>query len=293
MIKNKPVMILGVGILIALVVAIVSYSYLQKKTAVQVQSVETQPLVVAAVDMPWGEVLSTSTVKLQSYLKASPPPGAFTDPSQVAGRTLLYPVVIGEPILESKLAPQTAAAGGVGAIITPKKRAMAVRVDKVIGVSGFIRPGSRVDVLVTIAPKSTDAGPMTKIVLENILVLAIGSEMEKAGKQEKPTVVDVITMEVTPEEGEKLALSATEGKLQMALRNSTDSAEVSTRGTTIPALLSSYSGPAAPPKVQKVAVKPASSGQPPRKEPPKPPATFSVELIKGTSVSTHKFEKGE
>ena len=77
MIKNKPVIILGVGILIALVVATVSYNYLQKKTAVQVQSVETQPLVVAAVDMPWGEVLSTSTVKVQPYLKATLPPGAF------------------------------------------------------------------------------------------------------------------------------------------------------------------------------------------------------------------------
>jgi pilus assembly protein CpaB len=293
MIKNKPVLILGAGVVIALVVAIISYGYLQKRTAVQVQSVDTQPLVVAAVDMPWGEVLATSTVKLQPYLKATLPPGSFSEPGQVVGRTLLYPVVIGEPILESKLAPKTAAAGGVGAIITPKKRAMAVRVDKVIGVSGFIRPGSRVDVLVTIAQKTGDSGPMTKIVLENILVLAVGSEMEKGTKQEKPTVVDVLTMEVTPEEGEKLALAATEGKLQMALRNSTDSDGVSTRGTTIPALLSSYSGPAAPPKAQKVAAKPGSSRPAPSQTPPPRPATFSVELIKGTSVSTHKFERGE
>jgi pilus assembly protein CpaB len=291
MIKNKPVVILGLGIFIALVVAVASYSYLQRKTAVQVQAVDTQPLIVAALDMPWGEVLSTSTVKVQYYLKASLPPGGFTEPSQVAGRTLLYPVVVGEPILESKLAPKTAQAGGVGAIITPKKRAMAVKVDKVIGVSGFIRPGNRVDVLVTISQKGEASVPITKTVLENVLVLATGSEMEKGAKQEKPAVVDVITMEVTPEEGEKLALSATEGKLQMALRNSTDAAEVATKGTTIPALLASYSDPA-PPKLAKAAVKPASSRPAPRQEAPKS-AVFSVELIKGATVSNHKFERGE
>jgi len=148
-----------------------------------------------------------------------------------------------------------------------------------------------VDVLVTISQKGEASVPITKTVLENVLVLATGSEMEKGAKQEKPAVVDVITMEVTPEEGEKLALSATEGKLQMALRNSTDAAEVATKGTTIPALLASYSDPA-PPKLAKAAVKPASSRPAPRQEAPKS-AVFSVELIKGATVSNHKFERGE
>jgi len=285
MLKNKAVIILGIGIVIALVVSLFSYSYLQKKTNVQVQAVEMQGVVVAAVDMPWGSVLGPNVVKSEPYLKKTLPPGSFSDPTLVSGRTLLFPVKAGEPILESKLAPASAQAGGVGAIITPKKRAMAARVDKVIGVSGYIKPGSRVDVLVTLSKTGEGGNPITKIVLENILVLAVGSEMEKTGKEEKPTPVDVITLEVTPEEAEKLALSATEGKLQMALRNSSDMAEVNTRGTTIPSLLASYSGP--------VPVK-APEKRPPavRQAPPKP-KTFTVELIRGTTVSTQKFERGE
>ena len=99
---------------------------------------------------------------------------------------------------------------------------MGVKVDKVVGVSGFIHPGNRVDVLVTLSRNERQNEPTTKIVLENILVLATGTELEKSGKQEKPAQVDVITLEVTPEEGEKLALAASEGKLQLALRNYTD-----------------------------------------------------------------------
>ena len=288
MLKNKAVIILGVGIVIALLVSLFSYSYLQKKTNVQVQALETQGIVVAAIDMPWGSVLGGNVVKSEPYLKRTLPPGSFSDPTLVSGRTLLFPVKAGEPILESKLAPASAQAGGVGAIITPKKRAMAAKVDKVIGVSGYIKPSSRVDVLVTLSKTGEGGNPITKTVLENILVLAVGSEMEKTGKEEKPTPVDVITLEVTPEEAEKLALAATEGKLQMALRNSSDTAEVNTRGATIPALLASYSGPAP----VKAAVKPSSSRRVTQPAPPKP-KTFTVELIRGTTVSTQKFERGE
>ncbi len=102
---------------------------------------------------------------------------------------------------------------------------MGVKVDKVVGVSGFIHPGNRVDVLVTLSRSDRQNEPTTKIVLENILVLATGTELEKSGKQEKPAQVDVITLEVTPEEGEKLALAATEGKLQLALRNYSDTGQ--------------------------------------------------------------------
>jgi pilus assembly protein CpaB len=236
--------------------------------------------------MPWGSVLGTTMVKSELYLKKTLPPGTFSDPAKVSGRTLLFPVKAGEPILESKLAPASAQQGGVGAIITPKKRAIAVKVDKVIGVSGYIKPGSRVDVLVTLSKGGEGSNnPITKTALENILVLAVGSEMEKSGKEEKPTPVDVITLEVTPEEGEKLALAATEGKLQMALRNSSDTAEVNTPGTTIPALLSSYSGPAP--------VKPSAKRSHAVRQAPPKPKTFTVELIRGTAVSTQKFERGE
>jgi pilus assembly protein CpaB len=204
----------------------------------------------------------------------------------VEGRTLIFPAKTGEPIFESKLAPAGNQGGGVASVIGPKKRAMAVKVDKFIGVSGFVHPGNRVDILVTINDQGKVSVPITKTVLQNVLVLAAGPDVDKTGKNEKPSNVDVITLEVTPEEGEKLALAANEGKLQLALRNSADSADVITRGTTIPALLASYSNgqPTNPQKAVVRSTKPAAK--------PAPPA-FSVDLIKGDKVSAVKFEKGE
>jgi pilus assembly protein CpaB len=116
---------------------------------------------------------------------------------------------------------------------------VAVKVDKVIGVSGFIHPGSRVDVLITMGTGRASL-PVTKIVLENLLVLAVGPETkEKKGLEERASSTDVITLEVTPEEAEKLAMAAVEGKIQLALRNFNDMENVSTSGVTIASLLGS------------------------------------------------------
>jgi pilus assembly protein CpaB len=153
-------------------------------------------------------------------------------------------------------------------------------VDKIVGVSGFIHPGNRVDVLVTLSRNIRAQEPMTKIVLENILVLATGTELEKTGRQEKPAQVDVITLEVTPEEGEKLALAASEGKLQLALRNYTDTSSIGTQGTTIPALLSQPAAPAPKPVAKKTAA-------------PRPSTGASVEMIRGSKVTETNFKRGE
>jgi pilus assembly protein CpaB len=288
--KNKAVIILGAGIFAALLVSFLTYGWLQKKSNVQVQAAETQPILVAALDMAWGTVLSKDMVKAEPFLKKSLPAGYFVDAAKVEGRTLLQPVKAGEPIFESRLAPTTAQGGGVGAIITPKKRAMAVKVDKVVGVSGFIYPGNRVDVLVTMDQSEKIPLSMTKIVLENVLVLAAGPEMEKGGKQEKPAQVDVITLEVTPEEGERLALAATKGKLQLALRNSADSAEANTRGITIPALLNA----SVPQPSDKTAAKKKAVASAARPAPaPVKPQIITVELVRGSALSSAKFEKGE
>jgi pilus assembly protein CpaB len=169
--------------------------------------------------------------------------------------------------------------GGVAAVISPQRRAMAVKVDKIVGVAGFIHPGNRVDVLVTLSQQGKVSTPVTKTVLENVLVLTVGPEVETAGKQEKPAPVDVITLEVTPGEGEKLALAATEGKLQLSLRNFSDSEEVITKGTTIPTLLASFnrSEPEARKPVRRAVVK------------ERPNTGVSVQLIKGNKSSELKF----
>ena len=279
---SPPVIMLVVALLIAGIVSYWSYGLLQKKTVVDATPADTQQVAVAAYDLKWGTVITSEVVKTQPYLKGSLPTGYIADPAAAIGRVVMYPMQVNEPFTESRLAPASVKLGGVAAIVAPKKRAMAVKVDKVVGVSGFIHPGHRVDVLVSLAKTDKVPQPITKIVLENIPVLAVGTEIEQAaGQKEKPAQVDVITLEVTPEEGEKLALSATEGKLQLALRNYTDTEEVQTRGTTIPNLLASYSGSG-----------PEKKATGARRAAPAEPRGFTVELIKGNKVSEVKFSRG-
>ena len=293
--RNKAIVILGIGALIALIASVFTYGWLQRKGRVQAQTVETISVVVASSDLTWGTVLSTDKVKLAPFLRQSLPEGYFADVKKVVDRTLIHPVKMNEPIFDSRLAPTGTQGGGVAAVISPKKRAMAVKVDKVVGVSGFIHPGNRVDVLVTLSQTGTGrvATPITKTVLENVLVLATGAEMEKAGNREKPSQVDVITLEVGVEEGEKLALAASEGKLQLALRNSADTGNVDTKGTTFPVLLGSYSGHAQA-SMEEQPVRPRK--QVVRKQAAAAPAlrtAVSVELVKGGTVSSVNFNKGE
>jgi pilus assembly protein CpaB len=281
--KQKPLFLFGLAAVIALVVAFLTYGWIKQMGQSQTQAQETQPVVVAAADLTWGTALTGDMIKVVPYLKESLPPGYFSDAAPVIGRTIIYPAKANEPIFESKLAPKTSATGGVAALVTPKKRAMAVKVDKFVGVSGFVHPGNRVDVLVTISKGERAQSPTTKIVLENILVLATGTDLENTGRQEKPSQVDVITLEVTPEEGERLALAATEGKLQLALRNFSDTDSAQTRGTTVTALLAAQSAPQTPEtKARPVRVKSAPA-----------PASFTVELIRGSKVTESNFRKGE
>jgi pilus assembly protein CpaB len=236
----------GVALAIALITSVLIYGYLQKKTRVQQVIAETQPVAVAATDLSWGTTLTKEMIKEVNFLKGSLPESVFSTSSSLVGRVLVYPVRANEPIFESRLAPTSVTTGGVVAVIGPKKRAVGVKVDKVIGVSGFIRPGCRVDVLITLTTGKT-YNPVTKTILENLLVLAVGSETkEKKGLEERAStavlgLADVITLEVTPEEAEKLAMAAVEGRIQLVLRNFNDAENVLTPGVTIPSLLGSYS----------------------------------------------------
>jgi pilus assembly protein CpaB len=195
-------------------------------------------IATAAVDLHWGKLLGDEDLKLKPYLKDSLPPGSFSKLEDVKGRVLVFPIKADEPVLESRLAPTTIKTGGVAAIVESGKRAIAVKGDKVIGLSGLIRPGNRVDVLVTVKEPGKKRS-VTKLVLQDIPVLATGTQLKKGGKGEA-SPVDVYTLEVTPEEGEKLALADARGKLQLALRNAMDTETVLTRGATVKDALASY-----------------------------------------------------
>lgn len=291
--KYKPFILLGTAIFVALITSLLVYNWLQGKAGVKhIASVETRPIAVAVIDLPWGSVLSQEKIRMVPLPKGFP--GVyFPDPAMLVGRVLVFPVKANEPILESRLAPRELKTGGVAAVINAKKRAIAVKVDKVIGVSGFVHPGNRVDVLVTLATGKT-SDPVTKTVLENVLVLATGPEMEKGGKEEKQSLVDVITLEVTPEEAEKLALAVTEGRLQLVLRNFSDTEDVLTQGMTIPTLLASYGSTK---ETRAAARKTVRSQRPAFSELPAPiqveskkPTAFTVEFIKGSKVDQLQFE---
>jgi pilus assembly protein CpaB len=267
-----------VALIIALVGSIFTYSWIKKQTSMRQSAGKTDAvsIAVASHDLPWGTQLKKEDIQMVSFLKDSVTPDYFTDVSKLEGRVAIAPLKQKEPILESRLAPTSVTSGGISAVVTPGKRALAVKGDKVIGVSGFIKPGNRVDVLVTLTDPRDDE-EINKLVLQDILVLATGTEVAKDGKGEKDTApVDVYTLEVTPDEGEKLALAATEGKLQFALRNATDGETVYTKGASIPDALSSYtlSKPAA------TAVKVTGKA---------PVAATTVQVIKGTQSGSVSF----
>lgn len=271
-----------IPIILALVVAaggsMLLYRWLQLKTApkelVKVES-DAVPVVVASADLAWGTKLTTGMLKTVPFLKESLPAGYKSDPGSLEGRVLISPLNEKEPVLESKLAPENVLAGGVCAVLKQGKRAIAVKGDKVIGISGFIQPGNRVDVLATLKdPKTKEE--VTKLVMANVLVLATGTEIQEK-KDGKPGPVDVYTLEVDPEEGEKLALAAAEGKLQFALRNVMDTETVFTKGATIPSTLASLRGET-----------PKPAAAPVKKWVPRD-TSYTVEIIKGDKVNKQKF----
>jgi pilus assembly protein CpaB len=290
MTNKGPVIVLGIGILIALVVSIVSYNVLRSKAHAQAQLRETVDVAVAAADMAWGTVLNKQMVKTAPYLKKSLPGGYHTSAASLENRVLVYPVKANEPIFESSLAPTEIKTGGMAAVVKQDKRAMAVKVDKVVGVSGFVFPGNRVDVLVTLQEHGENRIPTTKTVLENILVLATGSEVEKTDRQEKPKAVDVITLEVSSEEGEKLALAATQGKIQLALRNAADAKQIATKGATIPTLLASLRGAGS--TSQEIKAKKRAPQKSDLQASKEPRPAYPAFVIKGSSIHEQKSPEG-
>lgn len=205
-------------------------------------SVTTTDVVVAAKDIQLGTQLGPEMIKVVHWPAQSKPAGAFNNPSQLPGRVLNSSVVSGEPIVEAKLAAP-GSKGGLSALIAPGTRAISVKVNEVVGVAGFALPGNYVDVLVH-AEDDQDR-PFSRIVLEHILVLAVDQE---SGRDEtKPKVVKAVTLQVTPEEAEKLDLARGIGTLSLALRNQIDTAEAATRGAKVADLVSGGQQPAPAP----------------------------------------------
>ena len=236
----KTVLPIILAVVIAVFGGMFAYNRLKQQMTIKgpVAEQEVVQIAVAGIDLPWGSQLAAEQLKLVPFLKQTAPPGSFNAMANLSGRVVIYPIKKDEPILESKLAPMDVKNGGISAVVNTGKRAVAVKGDKVIGLAGLIRPGNRVDVMVSIEDPR-DKKKITKLVLENVLVLAAGPDIEKKEKSDASSV-EVFTLEVTPDEAEKLTLASHEGRLQLALRNAVDTELVLTRGATIPETLDSY-----------------------------------------------------
>lgn len=270
--RYRPLVFFGLAVVLGLITSFLVFSWLQSEKsrllAAPLPSSKNVQVVVANADIAWGTKLTPEMVLMQEVPPGALPEGHFTTLDTVKDRVLLVDVKRSEMLLESKLAPLGTTGGGVAAVTDVNKRAMSVKVDDVIGVAGFIKPADRVDVMVTIEPmpgRSTHA--VSKTILENVKVLAAGTQMERKGKDEEPVQVQVITVEVDVEEAEKLALASTQGRLRLALRNPRNSEKVLTKGAEVGSLLNSYRP------------KPRNSGE----------GEFRVEIIKGDVRKEIKF----
>jgi pilus assembly protein CpaB len=227
--RNKRFFIVLIGALLFGLLAAASVSrYL---SSAQAYTKNLTPVAVAKVAIPVGTRIVPEQVMVVQFPKESMPDGAFASPEKLAGRVAVTNIAAREPITEARLAPE-GTAGGLSAVIPEGYRAMTVKVDDVVGISGFIMPDTLVDVVVVIDPeeKAGTQDPISKIVLQNIKVLANGQNIDKPQDQREANSVKAVTLLVTPEQAEKLALASSEGKLQLVMRNSIDQGDEQTRG---------------------------------------------------------------
>ena len=298
--RNKRFLVVLVGALIFGVLAAVTVSkYLSKAQAFSRNMVN---VAVAKVDIPLGSKIVAEQITVVQFPKESTPDGAFESPEKLAGRVAVMNIAAREPITESRLAPEGTAAG-LSAIIPEGYRAMTVKVDDAAGISGFIMPGALVDVVVVIDPREGSGmqDPISKIVLQNIKVLANGQNIDKPKDEREANSVKAVTLQVTPEQAEKLALASSEGKLQLVMRSQIDQGDQQTPGVNKRGLLSGEKATLAPEPGSLKSEQPKSDAKPVRRvsaapkpvqtaaPAPQPTPRTQVEMIEGAKKRNVEF----
>lgn len=294
-----------VGVLLfAFVVASAASLLLYKMLANRPQTAKaaapaTTQLVLASRNLEIGTVLKEEDIKLTPWPGVTPQ-GAILKVQDVVGRGVIAPIFAKEPLIESRLAPK-GAGGGLAAMIPPGMRAVAVRVNEVVGVAGFVVPGMRVDVLISgTSPRiAGNLGTLTKTLLQNLEVLSAGQDFKKDAEG-KPVIVQVVNLLVTPEQAEQLSLASNNTTIQLVLRNPLDRNIAKTPGTAVAKLFDGGKlkldndpdeKPAAPPRPRVAVVRPPVMSEPPqplvRREGP-----FVMEIISGTKKSEARFNDG-
>lgn len=297
--NKRFVGVLTFAFMVALGASLVLYRVLVSQPKVGAGT--TVQIALAGRDLELGTVLKEADVKLTPWAGAVPL-GATARVEDLVGRGVITPIYAKEPIIDSRLAPR-GAGGGLASMIPPGKRAVAIRVNEVVGVAGFVVPGMRVDVLISGNPPggNNSQGTLTRTLLQNLEVLSAGQDFKKDAEG-KPIAVQVVNMLVTPEEAEQLSLAASQTSIQLVLRNPLDHVISKTPGTAMQAI---FGGPkinlpqaAAAPRP----ARPAAPRQGPHPEPavtyiappaPKKEVPFTMEVISGSKKAEIKFESTE
>ena len=266
---KRPVIFVALAGIAAMLASVVVYSALKKREAeVQKAMAKTVYIVVAASDLPLGSKIDPGQVKLARWSADAMPDGAYTNPSEVVGSFVKNQFVANEPIVATKLFLGQKTAGVMPLLIPVGMRAVSVQVDEVSDIAGFVLPHAHVDILIALANQGGGGPdkPFSKIVLQNVEVLAVGEEVEK--KKDDPEVVKVVTFIVTPQDAERLALATREGTLHLAMRNYSDNRVVLTGGTDVDQMLHQYSLAPLPVMAQHIA------------SAPRPQPKFQIEIYR-------------
>jgi pilus assembly protein CpaB len=274
MIKVRSIII--AALLLSGIVTYGLYQYLEtQKRRSEEQNSGYKRVILAKVHLPIGTRIEAPNLRQAPWPNKLLPEGFFSDAEALVGRVIKVEAFPGDVIIESKLAP-VGSEGGFSSIIPPGMRALTVEVNTFVGVGGFILPNTRVDVLVTVPSYTDKEEASTRIILENIKVLAVDQTFQRKG--DDPVTVQTVTLLVTPEQAEKLVLASTEGKLQLTLRNDSDNAQMATTGVQLKELVK-HNMP-----VQRSAV---------RKTQAQSKNTKTVEVIHSGEREAVTFEDGE
>lgn len=222
MIKRRTFSLLFLAIIFGFGATWVANQWLQARmgsTAENEVANNTVPVVVAALEIAFGQPIEAAHIKTVTWPKDTVPEGVFQEAAAVEGRIATQRIFPGEPIFQSR-AVERLQGSTLAAVIAPNKRAVTVRVNDVIGVAGFLLPGNRVDVLAT---HKVNRRALTETILEDLKVLAV--DQTASPEKDRPIVVRAVTLEMDPEQAEKLVKATEEGSVQLALRNPLDKAE--------------------------------------------------------------------
>jgi pilus assembly protein CpaB len=281
--RRRLVIVLVIASVVGLLASTLVYRVL-KQLAGGPQQQDVEMIVVAAANMNLAETITSQHVKLLPWPSKSVPSGAVRTLAVAEGRVVRGSIVAGEPLLEGKLAPQLTGRGGIMPMLVPEgRRAVTIKVDDAVKESGFVLPNSRVDVLVSMAKERGSQERISKVILQDVNVLAAGQIVEL--RDNKPVTLTTVTLSLLPAEAERLALAQSEGKVTLAMRNMRDTQFVPTKGATAASLLSDAAPVAAVAKARPVTV--SAPLAPPRVE------THTVTVLRGNKPAEILFTRDD